>query len=41
VELDDTSAAEHVGMTPGRYIVLTVADTGIGMDRPRSELPVA
>ena len=31
VELDDASA-QHVPLLPGRYVVLTVRDTGVGMD---------
>jgi PAS domain S-box-containing protein len=32
VELDDEYASRHVGTTPGRHVMLAVADTGIGMD---------
>jgi PAS domain S-box-containing protein len=30
-DVDDAFAASHVPMTPGRYVALTVADTGHGM----------
>ena len=37
VETDNTSldakyAAEHVGVKPGDYVIMTVSDTGVGMD---------
>jgi two-component system, cell cycle sensor histidine kinase and response regulator CckA len=32
VELDQTYARNHTGSKPGRYVLLSVADTGIGMD---------
>jgi PAS domain S-box-containing protein len=32
VELDDEFAREHVGTRAGRYVLLAVSDTGIGMD---------
>jgi PAS domain S-box-containing protein len=32
VELDETFARQHSPVTPGAYVVLTVGDTGIGMD---------
>src|SRR5207247_10879151 len=31
--IDETSARTHVPMTPGRYVVLCVTDTGHGMSR--------
>jgi PAS domain S-box-containing protein len=30
--LDEAYAREHVGIQPGRYVVLTVSDSGVGMD---------
>lgn len=30
--LDETYAREHVAVQPGRYVVLTVSDNGVGMD---------
>jgi two-component system, cell cycle sensor histidine kinase and response regulator CckA len=32
VELDEAQALQHPGATPGRYMLLAVTDTGIGMD---------
>ena len=32
VALDDTFIASHTGVTAGRYVVMNVTDTGIGMD---------
>jgi PAS domain S-box-containing protein len=32
VEIDDEYAAEHVAVTPGRYVLLAISDTGCGMD---------
>jgi two-component system cell cycle sensor histidine kinase/response regulator CckA len=33
VDVDEAFAREHAPMTPGRYVRLTVGDTGVGMPR--------
>jgi two-component system cell cycle sensor histidine kinase/response regulator CckA len=32
IVLDAEYASEHIDITPGRYILLTIGDTGVGMD---------
>jgi two-component system cell cycle sensor histidine kinase/response regulator CckA len=32
VDLEASYAGEHLGVTPGPYVLLTVSDTGVGMD---------
>ena len=32
VELDEAYAREHSGVTPGRFVMFAISDTGIGMD---------
>ena len=32
VNLDEDYASRHIGLEPGSYIMLTISDTGIGMD---------
>ncbi|MBN2401207.1 MAG: PAS domain S-box protein [Spirochaetes bacterium] len=31
--IDDTYSREHLGFMPGNYVLLTISDNGIGMDR--------
>jgi CheY-like chemotaxis protein len=32
ISLDEAFASSHTGVTPGRYVVMNVTDTGMGMD---------
>jgi PAS domain S-box-containing protein len=33
VDVDEAMAAQHFSIAPGRYVKLTVSDTGVGMDK--------
>ncbi len=33
VDLDESSVFEHASVLPGRYVMLSVSDTGVGMDQ--------
>jgi signal transduction histidine kinase len=37
VDLDENFASHHLGATPGRYVLLSVTDTGVGMDTQTQE----
>jgi CheY-like chemotaxis protein len=37
IELDENYARSHIGVTPGRYVMLSVSDTGVGIAREVKE----